>query len=225
MPVIRNISIHVDPAQIVSNEGNTDNELIIQNAGWAAETATKLAGSAIVYRILPAAIEAKQLTVAATSLQIGPKIDLLKPAQEVAIGVVTIGAAIEEKINQLNSKNELLDGYLLNCAAFTALDAVALRLKTCIEEIAAQRNWGVGPALSPGTLPGWPTSDQRRLCALVDLSQIEVKINEFALLVPRYSLSFLIGMGSGYDSPKVGSTCHYCSLKRSCQYRHRSERQ
>lgn len=223
MSVVSDIPINVDPAQLLQNEGNTDNELIVKTAEWAALTATRLAGPAFVYRYFPVVLDAERLKVATTFLQIGPSIRLLKKAQEVAVGVVTIGAAIEEKVNQLHSKNELLDGYLLNCAAFAALDAAALSLKTCIENHAMKQSWGVGPALSPGALPGWPASDQRNLCALVDLDRIGVMINEFALLVPKYSLSVLIGMGPGYDSPKVETTCGYCSLKKTCQYRHRDE--
>lgn len=223
MSVVRDISIKIDPVQLLRNEGNSDNELIVKTAAWAAETAARLASPAFVYHYFPVAFAAKQLKVAATFLQIGPMIRLLKKAQEVAVAVVTVGAAIEEKVNQLQSNNELLEGYLLNCAAFMALDAVALNLKTRIENTAEQRNWGVGPALSPGALPGWPTSDQNNLCALVDLNQIGVTIKESALLVPRYSLSLLVGMGPGYDSRKVEATCGYCSLKNTCQYRNRDE--
>ena len=140
MSVVRDISIKIDPVQLLRNEGNTDNELIVKTAAWAAETAARLARPAFVYRYFPVALAAKQLKVAATFLQIGPMIRLLKKAQEVAVAVVTVGAAIEEKVNQLQSNNELLEGYLLNCAAFMALDAVALNLKTRIENTAEQRN-------------------------------------------------------------------------------------
>lgn len=223
MPVVRDVPINIDPVQLLRSEGNTDNELIVKTAVWAAETAAGVASPAFVYRYFPIVLGAKRLKVTNTFLQIDPLIRLLRKAQEVAVAVVTIGAAIEEKVNQLQSKNKLLEGYLLNCAAFMALDAVALNLKTRIENFAKQRNWGVGPALSPGTLPGWPTSDQNVLCSLVEIDKIGVTIKETALLVPRYSLSLLVGMGPGYDSHKVEATCGYCSLKNTCQHRNRDE--
>ena len=52
---------------------------------------------------------------------------------------------------------------------------------------------------------------------------VDVEITAPGLLLPRYSLSLLIGMGPNYKSRKVESTCGYCSLNKSCVYRNRSE--
>lgn len=219
----RDIPIRIDPARILQNEGCTDNAYIVKTADWASETAAKLASPAFVFNVFPVVPNAKQLKVAATTLRIGPMIHLLNNAHEVAVAVVTAGAAIEQKVNQLYSENDFLEGYLLNSAAFIALDEAALLLKRRIENMAHQRNCGVGPALSPGSLPGWPTSDQFNLCTLLDLKQISVTITASGLLVPKYSLSLLIGLGPGYNSPKVEASCGYCSLMKNCQYNNHTQ--
>jgi hypothetical protein len=223
MPVCRDIPVTVNVEKLLRYEGNTDHGMIVETATWAAETAVKLSKPAIAYRYLPAEIAGKQLNVCGVYLQIGPLIHLLKKAREVAVGLVTVGSEIEEAVRQLQASNDLLESYLLNCATFEALDNVALYLKAMIEDKAGRKKWGVSPALSPGALPGWPTVDQHNLCSLLDLSQVGVKITDSALLLPRYSLSLLVGMGPAYAKTRVAATCGYCSLKKSCSYRHQDE--
>jgi cobalamin-dependent methionine synthase I len=166
----------------------------------------KLSKPAIAYRYLLAEIAGKQLNVCGVYLQIGPLIHLLKKAREVAVGLLTVGSELEEAVRQLQASNDLLESYLLNCAAFEALDNVALYLKAMIEDKARRKKWGVSPALSPGALPGWPTADQHNLCSLLDLSQVGVKITDSTLLLPRYSLSLLVAMGPVCATTRVAAT-------------------
>ena len=114
-----------------------------------------------------------------------------------------------------------MEGYLLDSAGFAALDFVAGRFKVIAEEIAAARGAGVGPALSPGTLEGWSASDQFALCSLVDLDAIGVQLQPPGRLVPRNSMSLLIGLGEGYGDHQVGPSCVHCSLKETCPQRER----
>jgi len=223
MPVCRDIAFKIDPAKLLRSEGNTDNHLIVQSAIWAAQSAKKLARPALIYRFLPCALEEKRLSVGGIFLNIGPMTHLLKHARQVAVGVATVGKGIEKQVRQLQSQNKMLQSYLLGSAAFAALDAAALHLKTLVEQNARRQKWGVGPALSPGALPGWPTSEQKAFGTLVDVNKVDVEITAPGLLLPRYSLSLLIGMGPNYKSRKVESTCGYCSLNKSCVYRNRSE--
>ncbi len=223
MPVCHDIPVTVNVEKLLRYEGNTDHGMIVETATWAAETAVKLSKTAIAYRYLPAKITGKQLNICGVFLQIGPSIRMLKKAREVAVGLVTLGSELEEAVRQLQASNDLLESYLLNCAAFEVLNNVALYLKTMIEDSARRQKWGVGPALSPGALSGWPTADQHNLCSLLDLSQINVTITDSALLLPRYSLSLLVGMGPAYETTRIAATCGYCCLKKSCPYRHQDE--
>ncbi len=225
MPAIHNISVKIDPVHLLRSEGYTDNGLIIETAAWAAQKAIELVNPNVVYRQLPVrGCKGKRLNIGNVSLSIGSFIGLLQEAQQAILGVVTVGATIEAEIYKLQKDGLALESYILGCAAFAALDATAMHLKSLTEKIALERNWGVSPALSPGALPGWPTSDQSVLCSLLKLFEIGVEMDDSGLLSPKYSLSLLIGIGPGYRSHKVeDNSCRYCSLNKRCPYRFTSQ--
>ncbi len=89
-------------------------------------------------------------------------------------------------------------------------------MRCLAEETAAGLGWGVSPSLSPGSLVGWSQRGQRDLCALLQLDDIGVRLNEYCVLEPHKSASGLIGLGPGYESARVGSVCKYCALQKTC---------
>jgi hypothetical protein len=156
-------------------------------------------------------------------LRVGPKADLLAPAKRLLVAVFTIGPALEARVGELYGAGEALLSYMLDCVGVMALGMVGERLRRLAEEWAAARGWGVSPALSPGSLVGWPVEGQRELCALLPLANIGVRLNKYCVLEPHKSVSLIIGLGPGYESHRVGSVCHYCTLKDSCWRRRESE--
>jgi hypothetical protein len=156
-------------------------------------------------------------------LTVGPKADLLAPAQRLLVAVYTIGPALERQVSELYIAGEPLLSYMLDCVGVMALGMVGERLRRLAEELATGRGWGVSPALSPGSLVGWPVQGQRELCALLPLADIGVRLNEYCVLEPHKSVSLAIGLGPGYESHEVGSVCHYCALKDTCWRRRERE--
>ena len=167
--------------------------------------------------------ERVELAADSAGLTVGPKADLLDPAQRVLVVVYTIGPALEARVGELYGEGEPLLSYMLDCAGVMALGMVGERLRRLAEEEAAERGWGVGPSLSPGGLVGWPVQGQRELCALLPLADIGVKLNQYCVLEPHKSVSMVIGLGTGYRSHEVGSVCDYCALRDTCWRRRRSE--
>lgn len=156
-------------------------------------------------------------------LTVGPKADLLAPAQRLLAAVCTIGPALEARVSELYQAGEPLLSYLLDCAAVLALGKVSEAVRRLAEERAAERGWGVSPALSPGGLVGWPVQGQRELCALLPIADISVRLNDYSVLEPHKSASMVIGLGPGYESHQVGSVCRYCSLRDTCWRRRGGE--
>ncbi len=76
---------------------------------------------------------------------------------------------------------------------------------------------GVSPFLSPGSVHGWELEEQSKLCSLLPIERINVIIKNDTVLFPLKSITALIGIGPGYDSNKVGSTCDVCSKKNKCE--------
>jgi len=151
-----------------------------------------------------------------TVLHVGPKAGLLAGARRALVGVGTIGPALEARVHELQAAREALDSYLLDSAGVVALGAVGEALRCLAEEAAAAEGWGVSPALSPGSLVGWPLTGQRALCGLLPLADIGVSLNGYCVLEPHKSFSTLIGLGPDFASGKVGSVCKYCALQDTC---------
>lgn len=149
-------------------------------------------------------------------LNVGPHADLLAPAERAFVTVYTIGSALEARVAQLNQAGEMLAAYWLDSVGVLALGAVSETLRCIAEERASERGWGVGAALSPGSLVGWPLQGQRELCALLPLDQVSIRLNKYCVLEPHKSVSVLIGLGPGYESHQVGSVCRFCSLADTC---------
>ncbi len=151
-----------------------------------------------------------------TWLHIGPRVELLAGARRVLVAVGTIGSALETRVHELQVAGERLSSYLLDSAGVVALGAVGEALRCLAEEAAAVQGWGVSPALSPGSLVGWPLVGQRVLCGLLPLDCIGVSLNSYCVLEPHKSFSTLIGVGPDFSSGKVGSVCRYCALQATC---------
>jgi hypothetical protein len=220
MPTLRNLPVEVDVAQMLEREGNPDNESIVTTAHWAAQRCQELSQPSMVFSLHPAStLEGKRLQAGAAQLNIGPHIRLFDAAKEVAAGVVTLGGSLEREIKERQAVGQALKSYLLGCAGVSALDQAALKLNAQVESLAAQNGWRVGPVLAPGSLAGWPVTDQNALCSLAGAQEVGVEVSPSSLLMPKYSLSLLIGLGPEYTSSKIASGCQYCVLNKSCQYR------
>ena len=149
-------------------------------------------------------------------LKIGPKIDLLYPAKRVMVAVNTIGPNLERVVEELQADRETLDAYMLDSVGVVALGEVGEVLRELVEKRAADLGWGVGAALAPGSLLGWPMRGQRDLCALLPLSSVNVELNSSCVLEPHKSASILVGLGPDYPSSQVGSVCRFCALADTC---------
>jgi hypothetical protein len=149
-------------------------------------------------------------------LTIGPKVTLFAPARRVVVMVYTIGPALEAQVGELYRAGRDLLAFVLDSVGVIALGVVGEALHRRVEEQAAEAAWGVGPALGPGSLAGWPLSGQREVCDLLPLWEIGVRLNSRCVLQPHKSASMLIGLGPDYESSHVGSVCCYCVLADSC---------
>jgi len=149
-------------------------------------------------------------------LTVGPKVDLLAPANRVLVSVSTIGPALEKRVSELHQAGKVLLSYMLDTVGVLALGAVGEALRAKVEARASGLGWGVSPALSPGSLGGWLLQGQREVCALLPVEKIGVHLNSHCVLEPHKSVSMVIGLGPDYPSPHVGSVCRYCSLADSC---------
>jgi hypothetical protein len=222
MPVLKEIEIHISIDELLRAQGNAAQRPAVREAAqWAISEAQRLAEPAAVWALLPVhQVDGERAHVGEAWLRLGPHADLLAPARQALVSVVTIGPALEAEARRLVQEGSLLEGFMLDSAGVLALAAVGDSLRRLVEALAAEWEWGVSLALAPGSLVGWPVHDQKALCSLLDLSAIGVVLNSSQVLVPHKSASRLVGLGPGYTARQVESACRFCPQRETCWRRH-----
>jgi hypothetical protein len=225
MQILTDIPINLLPEEVLKAQflgrRTSFSPSLLQSAAGAIERGRELFAPAAVYDEVPVlGIEGEEVIIgadgSAARLRIGPKVDLLAPAERVLVAVDTIGPALEARVDELHHEREALEAYMLDSVGVVGLGAVGEALRAIVERRAAELGWGVGAALAPGSLVGWPLRGQRELCALLPLEEIGVVLSDSYVLVPHKSASMLIGFGPRYTASRVGSVCRFCSLSDTC---------
>ncbi len=147
----------------------------------------------------------------------------LAGANTVVVMVCTLGSQLEEVSAELMSSDPLLALALEGLGA-AAVEMLATQACSVVEAEAASEKLQTSIPLSPGMV-GWPVDPgQRQLFSLVAADLIGVTLTHSEMMVPRLSLSQLIGIGS--EMALQGRTCDYCSLQETCRYQdHYSSKQ
>ena len=137
-------------------------------------------------------------------------------AQEVVIVLSTVGEALERRAEKV-SKEDAVYGLALDGVGSAGVEALANAVCAHFEEEATDKDYQVTIPLSPGMV-GWPVEKgQPQIFDLLDAGEIGVQLNESMMMVPRKSLTFVLGIGR--ELMAGGRTCDYCSLKETCRYR------
>lgn len=134
-------------------------------------------------------------------------------AESLVAVVCTIGPHLEAFAASQPDPLRLLalDG-LGNAAAEQLAQQVCARLAG----EARDRHLQAGTPLSPGE-PGWPVDPgQSQIFALVDPAVIGIQLTPAGMMIPKKSISFVVGLGRQVSQVHL---CDLCSLKETCRYR------
>jgi hypothetical protein len=136
-------------------------------------------------------------------------------AQEVVLVLCTVGEALEHRTAEI-SKEDPVYGLSLDGVGSAGVEALANAACALFEEEATTEDCQVTIPLSPGMV-GWPVEQgQTQIFDLLDAGEIGVQLNESMMMLPRKSLTFVLGIGK--ELMAGGRTCDYCSLKETCRY-------
>jgi len=139
-------------------------------------------------------------------------------AKEVAVLVCTIGYKLEEKVTDYFIKSEPLYGLLLDGIGNAAIESVVQEsCELIMGEASLHANFVSNP-LSPGD-SGFPISEQGQLFELVPAKQIGVNFISSGMMVPRKSISAVIGIGAQMKTWTKTETCTRCNLSKTCSYK------
>jgi hypothetical protein len=139
----------------------------------------------------------------------------LGKAERLAVVVCTVGPELEEEASRLLLEDPALS-LGLDGLANAAVDLLAVQVCARLGEQAAEQGLQASTPISPGA-DEWPVGvGQPELFDLLDASQIGVRLTESCLMLPRKSVSFVVGFGQDVGQ---GLPCELCSLKDTCRYR------
>lgn len=116
---------------------------------------------------------------------------IFKDAEKVALCVCTIGPKLEEEVQALTKKNELLRALILDALGSEAVEEVAVQSDKLLAGKAREMSLWPSKRFSPG-YGQWDIKEQRFVFSILPAEQIGVILKESCMMVPRKSVSFRI---------------------------------
>lgn len=222
MPVLHDWELILDVDQVLRGQGadpaviRQRSPRLVQLAERAIEEGTPLLKPAMLYqRWAVEGIRHEHIHLEGDAQLQGKLVaQHLAPAREVLVILCTIGVDLEKKVSQVMQEDTAyalaLDG--LGSAGVEALANAACR-RFELEAVAAGLETSI--PLSPGMLE-WPVEQgQPQIFNLLQAEDIGVRLTPSSVMIPRKSLSMVIGIG---ESMVTGTTCDYCSMRDVCLY-------
>ena len=142
----------------------------------------------------------------------------LAGAEELALAGCTIGPALEERVAEYFSTGDALRALALDGAGTAAVSALSRQIDARICYETEQRGLQTGMRASPGQ-EEWPIEQQRVLFDLLPMKGIGVELSDSCLMIPRKSVTFVIGVGTDMGNEHVA--CDFCSKREYCQWQKR----
>ena len=142
----------------------------------------------------------------------------LPSVRELAIIVCTIGPELEEKAAYFFHHDEPLRGLLLDGIGSTAVDDLSEEACQILTQEALTRGYQTSSAIGPGMI-GLPISEQQHLFEMVPAEEIGVHLTSAQIMVPRKSVSMVIGIGPEMPKWTKAEVCRHCKLRKSCHHK------
>ena len=144
----------------------------------------------------------------------------LARAQKVVVILATVGDELEKHVLDIGSA-DILYALALDGVGSAAVEALANAACRYFETAVPEQGLQASIPFSPGMV-GWSVEDgQKDIFRLMDGSESGVRLTESSMMIPRKSLSLVMGMGSGMTTAE--KTCDYCPMQTSCRYQERFE--
>jgi len=138
----------------------------------------------------------------------------LAGAQHISAVLVSIGAELEEASSRLYNTDPLL-ALALDGLGNAAVEHISQQVCRRIGEQAQRTGLSLSTPLSPGE-PDWPVEvGQPQIFTLVDGTSIGIRVTPSGMMIPKKSISFVVGIGK--EMSRI-EPCAVCSLRESCHY-------
>jgi len=139
---------------------------------------------------------------------------LLERCSMVAVFLVTISSHLEETAARLADDGLILQSYVLDAIGSDAVEAVADYVQSQTKQMALDDGFVISRRLSPGYCD-WDISQQKVIFQTVNGASIGVHLTDECLMIPRKSISGIIGIGPSEGGVEDYNPCTICD-KRDC---------
>jgi hypothetical protein len=227
MPVLENLKLQIDADAVLRGQGADPAVLrarrpaLVKLAEQAIQEGLPLVTPRVIYKTFEIRDVRHDLLKFAGGGQLSGKFITQHLAQtcQVHMLLCSIGSSLERFADQKWSSSSVyslaLDG--VGSAAVEALANAACRF---LEEQALELGWKSSIPLSPGMVDWSVEAAQPQIFQLLKQEPLEVSLNSSLIMVPRKSLSMVVGIGP--DMSITGRTCDYCNLRDVCRYKRQS---
>jgi len=225
MPVVSDVSLTLSTAEVMRRVGVKEGSMLRQKLEALKEKLldrNDLLEPAIAYETYPII----EINEHQTRLQGGAVLEgslipsVFSKAGELAIVICTVGLKLEQEVSACLERNERLEGLLLDGIGTSAMDSLAQKACRLMSRMARKQGRQASSALSPG-MPGFPMSEQWHLFELVPAGEIGVNLTSSGMMVPRKSISMVIGIGAEMNTWTQAEVCARCTLNKTCAYKHK----
>lgn len=226
MPVIRDIPLSLKTREVLRREGFRGHSKIrpelknLISELLASVKKTRLLEPAVAYEYYQVtSMSPSQVSLEGDKAIQGPLLHTIFPeAKELAVVVCTIGPKLEKQATDYFSRSEPLRGMLLDGIGSAAVDMLVPEACRRIASEASPRGHQTSSPVSPGW-PGLPLTEQWNLFELVNTQEIGVSLTASGIMVPRKSVSMVVGIGPQMATWTQAEVCARCNLRKTCPYR------
>lgn len=142
----------------------------------------------------------------------------LKGCYKVILLGVTLGYEVERAINKYE-KIDLLKALILDACSTTAIEEVCNEIEEAIKERVESRNEFIRERFSPG-YGDFSIDFQKDFLELIDGQRaIGLNLTESNILIPRKSVTAIIGVSKYRNNQASIRSCDKCSFYTKCNYR------
>jgi cobalamin-dependent methionine synthase I len=222
--LVRDLDLQLDMAFVLWCQGEdpsgrvSEQQQIDLNRELVLESRPLLKPS-ILYDIFPLA-EVRDQTVV---LQGGASFrghllaDRFGLAEEVALGLCTIGGDLEARVVAYRDAGDEVRAILLDGIGTAAIGELGEHGHAVVREQAQQRGWKASAAFQPGQLD-WPLEDHRVFFDLLPAEKLGLQLDVQHLMVPYKSVSMAVGLGREMLPLAFDPACKYCPLAEDCRF-------
>ena len=139
---------------------------------------------------------------------------LLEQCEKVAVFALTIGNHLEEMVSHLAENGLVLQATVLDAIGSGSAEKLAVFVEDRIGRIAVSQELSASRRFSPGYCD-WELSQQKMVFRALDGDSAGIRLTERFLMLPRKSISGIIGISPGNSNIENYNPCQTCK-KRDC---------